>query len=80
EQQRAALAGESDPEAELAAAKARAEEAGKALGERREALTAAQARKDDLAKARDEVASALSSARAELAGVEREWQALKRDR
>ncbi|OYX66982.1 MAG: chromosome segregation protein [Sphingomonadales bacterium 32-64-17] len=80
EQQRAALAGESDPEAELAAAKARAEEAGKALVQRREALTATQARKDDLAKARDDAASALSSAKAELAGVEREWQALKRDR
>tara|TARA_A100001391_G_scaffold78331_1_gene50617 strand:+ start:79781 stop:83203 length:3423 start_codon:yes stop_codon:yes gene_type:complete len=80
EQQRAALAGESDPEAELTAAKARAEEAGTALVQRREALTTAQARKDELAKARDEAASAVSSAKAELAGVEREWQALKRDR
>ena len=80
EQQRATLASGSDPEADLAAAKARAEQAAALLAERRQTLGTAQARKDELAKARDEAASALSAAKAELAGVEREWQALARDR
>ncbi|WP_338243900.1 chromosome segregation protein SMC [Aurantiacibacter hainanensis] len=80
EDQRAALLGESDPEDDVAAAQKSAEKAAERVGELRQSLEQARSRKNDLAAARDEAASQLSTARAELAGVEREWQALKRDR
>lgn len=75
-----ALARESDPEAAVAAAIGRRDAAATELKAARETLEAQQARKADLQAARDAAASALASAKAELAGVEREWQALARDR
>ncbi len=78
--QRAALGGGQDPDRQVADAQEAVEAAKAALAEKRDALAAMQARKDDLAATRDETASALATARAELAGVEREWQALHRDR
>lgn len=75
-----ALGRESDPEAAVAAAIVRRDAAAAELKAARETLEAQQARKADLQAARDAAASALASAKAELAGVEREWQALARDR
>ncbi|MBX7500253.1 chromosome segregation protein SMC [Qipengyuania sp. YG27] len=77
--QRAALAGE-DPDADVDAAKAAAEEAGETLTELRAKLEGMQARKAELQAARDEASSALAEAKAELSGVQREWEALTRDR
>jgi chromosome segregation protein len=77
---RAALTDAGDPEQEVAAAKRSAEEAGQKVIRLRADLEEAQARKETLAEKRDEAANALSSARAELAGVEREFTALQRDR
>jgi len=76
----AALAGGADPEAAILAARAACTSAAERLAARREALAQGQSRKEALAAVRDEAGSALSTARAELAGVEREWQALTRDR
>ncbi|HET9630676.1 MAG TPA: AAA family ATPase [Novosphingobium sp.] len=77
---RAALTRESDPDSAVAAALAERDEATVRLAELRADLEARQARKAELTAARDESASALSAARADLAGVEREWTALTRDR
>lgn len=78
-QQRAALAGE-DPDADVDAAKAAAEEAAASLASFRARLDDLQARKAELQAERDEASSHLAEARAELSGVQREWEALKRDR
>ena len=78
--QRQALANEGDPEAAVVAASRAANEAGERREKLRAALDQARARKDELAAARDLAASTLATARAEFAGVEREWQALVRDR
>ena len=78
-EQRAALAGE-DPDADVAAARAAAEEAGTRLGDLRGTIETMQARKAELQAARDTASSQLAGARAELSGVQREWEALKRDR
>tara|TARA_R110000751_G_scaffold2018_18_gene10555 strand:+ start:337637 stop:341059 length:3423 start_codon:yes stop_codon:yes gene_type:complete len=78
-ERRAALAGE-DPDADVDAAKAAAEEAAQTLADRRRTLEEMQARKAELQASRDTAASALSEARAELSGVQREWEALTRDR
>ncbi len=80
EQQRTALTNHSDPDAAVADAKFALEQAQAALAKAREALDTARGRKDALAQSRDEAGSALSTARAELAGIEREFQALMRDR
>lgn len=77
---RAALSDNSDPEAAVEAAKDAATQAAESLAELRDALTRQQARKQELQDARDETASAVSAARAELAGIEREYGALARDR
>jgi len=77
---RAALSDDTDPDTAVDAAKDAAEEASKALSEMREALTSMQSRKQALQETRDETASAYSAARAELAGIEREYSALARDR
>ena len=74
------LAREGDPLAALAQAEQARDEAARSLAAARAALEAQQARKAELQAARDETSSALASAKAELAGVEREWQALVRDR
>ena len=78
-EQRAALTDE-DPAADVAAARAAAESAGAKLAELRGALDAMQARKAELQAARDAASSELAEAKAELSGVQREWEALKRDR
>ena len=80
EEHRAALTAGGDPEHAVAAARQAAEEAAAAVAHARGALLHAQAHKEALTVARDGAASALSTARAELAGIEREWQGLNRDR
>ena len=76
----AALAQEGDPAAALAAAEAARDAATADLAQARAALEGQQARKAELQAARDSASSALATANAEFAGVEREWQALERDR
>ncbi|MCL6250626.1 chromosome segregation protein SMC [Altererythrobacter sp. KTW20L] len=78
--QRQALAGEGDPELAVEAARSAVEQAAARRETLRTALEAERARKDELTRSRDDAASLLATARAELAGVEREWQALDRDR
>jgi len=78
--QRAALTTQGDPEQMLVTAQREAEAATEAVAKARGALLHGQADKEALAVARDEAASALATARAELAGIEREWQGLNRDR
>jgi chromosome segregation protein len=80
EELKATLAREGDPLAALAEAEAAREAAAARLAAAREALAAQQSRKAELQGARDSAGSALAAAKAELAGVEREWQALVRDR
>jgi chromosome segregation protein len=80
EEARAALTQQGDPEAALEQARAAAADAGTLLTRKRADLESMQARKETLAEKRDEAASVLSAARAELAGVEREYGALARDR
>jgi chromosome segregation protein len=75
-----ALAREGDPDTALTEAADRLETTQADLARSREALTLIQARKGDLQAERDSSASAVAGARADLAGVEREWQALQRDR
>ena len=75
-----ALAREGDPEAAVAAARARRDAATLAVGEARSALDGQQARKAELQASRDTASSAVAAARAELAGIEREHGALLRDR
>ncbi|WCT76522.1 chromosome segregation SMC family protein [Novosphingobium humi] len=76
----AALDRAGDPLADLAAATAQRDEAGARLAQAREKLDAAQECRAVLLGRRDAAASALSAARADLAGIEREFQALQRDR
>ncbi|MFC3173098.1 chromosome segregation SMC family protein [Novosphingobium bradum] len=78
--QHAALAREGDLAAAVTHAQAEHDAATARLAELRSELDARQARKADIASARDAAASALSAARADLAGIEREWTALSRDR
>ncbi len=77
---RAALSASIDPAAAVADAKQRAEHASARLCQLRAALEARQGEKERLGATRDEAANALSGARAELAGIEREFNALQRDR
>lgn len=76
----ASLAREGDPELAVEAARRRQEAAAGALNSARGALDAQQARKADLQQARDTTGSALAAAKADLAGIEREYVALARDR
>jgi len=78
--QRAALAGAGDPDAAVATAQRSLEAAREGLADARAQLEQMQQRKAELGAGRDSAASALAAARAELAGVEREWQALSRER
>ncbi|KPP86213.1 chromosome segregation protein SMC [Erythrobacter sp. HL-111] len=80
ERTRAQLEGEQDTEAAAIAAREAAEEAAGEVARLRGRLEAEQARKADLQSARDDACAALATARAELAGVEREYTALARDR
>ncbi|MDE2436061.1 MAG: chromosome segregation protein SMC [Sphingomonadales bacterium] len=77
---RDALTRESDPDAALAEAGHARDAAAAALVDARARLEADQARKGELQAARDAASSALAAARADLTGIEREWQALDRDR
>ncbi|WDF73736.1 chromosome segregation SMC family protein [Novosphingobium sp. KACC 22771] len=76
----AALDRAGDPLADLAAATLRRNEASARLATAREALDDAQERRAGLMNRRDAAASALSAARADMTGIEREFQALQRDR
>jgi chromosome segregation protein len=80
EELRAALGAEGASDEAVDAARTAAEEAARMLARTREVLATGQTRREGLTAARDETASAAAAARAELAGIEREWQALKRDR
>jgi len=77
---RAALGAQGDPAEAVEAAKLRVDLSGARLAELRKALDARQSRKEELATARDEAAGALAAARGELAGIDREFSALQRDR
>ncbi|MBS0476964.1 MAG: chromosome segregation protein SMC [Proteobacteria bacterium] len=77
---RDALAREGDPDTALAQAEAARVAAAQALATSRTALETGQTRKAELQAARDAAGSTLAAARADLAGIEREWQALDRDR
>ncbi|MEE4205725.1 MAG: AAA family ATPase [Erythrobacter sp.] len=77
---RAQLEGAEDTEAAVIAAREAAEDAAREVAGLREKLEAEQARKAKLQAARDEASAALATARAELAGIEREYTALRRDR
>ncbi|MEO1730618.1 MAG: AAA family ATPase, partial [Pseudomonadota bacterium] len=77
---RAELEGSEDAEHAVIAAREAADEAASEVARLRAKLESDQARKADLQTARDEAAAALATARAELAGIEREYTALARDR
>ncbi|MFU7529200.1 chromosome segregation SMC family protein [Qipengyuania sp. ASV99] len=77
---RAELAGGDDPDHAVIAAREAAEEAASETARLRARFDTEQARKRELQTARDETGAALAAARAELAGVEREYTALTRDR
>ena len=77
---RTALAREGDPDTAVVGAIAARDAAGSALAEARAALEAQSARKGELQDLRDAAGSALAAAKADLAGTEREWLALQRDR
>ena len=74
------LAREGDPQAALAQAEAARDTAALGLAEARTALAAQQERKGKLQTTRDSAGAAVAQAKAELAGIEREHQALLRDR
>mgnify|MGYP000376037460 CR=1 FL=1 len=80
EELKAALSAEGDPAAALAEAERARDAAAEQLAAARAAVESQQARKSELQAARDVASAALASAKAELAGIEREWQALVRDR
>lgn len=79
-EQKALLEKAGDPAAAVEAARKAAEDASARRENLRAALEAERERRDALSAERDTAASALSAVRAELTGVEREWQALDRDR
>ncbi|MGY6552147.1 MAG: chromosome segregation SMC family protein [Erythrobacter sp.] len=80
ERLRGEMAASKDAQADVAAARAAVEQAGRELAALRSAQEADQTRKALLQTARDEAAAMLATTRAELAGVEREHSALCRDR
>ncbi|MEM7703019.1 MAG: AAA family ATPase [Pseudomonadota bacterium] len=77
---RAELEGGEDAEQAVIDARDEADDAASEVARLRAKLEADQARKAELQTARDEAANALATARAELAGIEREYTALVRDR
>ena len=77
---RATLAREGDPEAAVKQAMETRDAASRTMAEARTALDAQAARKGELQALRDASGSAWATAKADLAGVEREWLALQRDR
>ncbi|MDJ0643220.1 MAG: AAA family ATPase [Erythrobacter sp.] len=79
-QTRRELEGGEDAEQAVIAARDAADAAASELARLRGRLESDQARKGDLQSARDEAAAAFATAKAELAGIEREYTALVRDR
>ncbi len=79
-QTRRELEGGEDAEQAVIAAREAADEAASELARLRTKLEQDQARKAELQSARDEASSAFATAKAELAGIEREYSALVRDR
>ncbi|MEP3421937.1 MAG: AAA family ATPase [Erythrobacter sp.] len=77
---RAELQGGEDTEHAVIAARKAADDAAKRVTRLREALESERARKTALQEGRDAASAAHSTAKAELAGVEREYSALARDR
>ncbi|HAU21184.1 MAG TPA: chromosome segregation protein, partial [Erythrobacter sp.] len=77
---RAQLSQAGDPEIAVKEAEKSANATAAKVAELRDALAQGQARKSNLQEARDDASSALAAARAELAGIEREFNALARDR
>ncbi|MEP3755586.1 MAG: chromosome segregation protein SMC [Alteripontixanthobacter sp.] len=77
---RASLSEAGDPQQAVSKAQAQLDQASAKVVSLREALDQKRTAKADLQSSRDEAASNLSAARAELAGVEREYRALSRDR
>ena len=80
EAERDGLGSEEEANAALQAASARVEQASAARADARAAIDEARIAREAASARRDASASALASARAELAGVEREHDALLRDR
>ncbi|UAB77692.1 AAA family ATPase [Erythrobacter sp. SCSIO 43205] len=80
DQLRAELTHGEDMEAAVSEAREAADEAADKVARLREKLEQERERKAELQTTRDEAATALASAKAELAGIEREYQALVRDR
>ncbi|TMM50325.1 chromosome segregation protein SMC [Qipengyuania marisflavi] len=78
--QRTALTAEGDGADSVEAARSEAERLAQAVEQMRTALSDMQQRKAALQAERDEAGTALASAKAELAGVSREHEALRRDR
>ena len=74
------LEGGEDADQSVNAARVAADEAAGELARLRATLESDQARKGELQSARDEAAAAFATAKAELAGIEREYSALVRDR
>ncbi|WP_209348063.1 chromosome segregation protein SMC [Pontixanthobacter sp. CEM42] len=77
---RASLSESGDPATAVAEAKTEAEAATAALAKLQAELVAKRESKQTLQTARDEAGNAFAAAKAELAGVEREYNALVRDR
>ena len=77
---RAQLEGGEDAEQAVINAREATDKAASEVARLRAKFEADQTRKSELQTARDEAANALSTARAELAGIEREYNALVRDR
>jgi chromosome segregation protein len=75
-----ALAREPDPAVRVAEAETARETAVARLAEAREARATLTQRRETLTEARDAAAQALATARADLAGIEREAEALARDK
>lgn len=80
DEMRAALAAQDEPEIALAAARQAVAQAGAELTQLRDDLTRRQAEKETLTATRDEAGATLAAAKGELAGIEREYNALQRDR
>jgi len=79
-QQGDALAREADPAAQIAEAEARRAQAAQAIAGAESARSALGAKREDLSSQRDAASNALAQARADLAGIEREADALARDK
>lgn len=77
---RSELEGAEDTEQAVVDAREASEDAAREVARLRARLEEDQARKGELQTARDEASSRLATARAELAGIEREYTALVRDR